>query len=254
MTTTGIIKTRREQIEQDARCDGCGATLASCKAQRGKDPAAPPWFGCCARGLLLEVPCNHQIDQSRLLGLVREIESGSVAEARPSSLDQHLSQTYSTWRYLNQGDWWQPKPPAKPVRIADMEPEWRYNATRWLLRRAPYFADRYSWGMLASGLGPLGPSGDAACDAFEAAMAELDREQEDPQRWIRGTVLYQALIAGLPGKPRTQFRLWQRARHWSPCLVRARNSAECACPTGKEPPTADVVRQLTAPVLVVSSR
>lgn len=73
-----LIRARREAIEQAAPCEGCGATLASCKANRGKDPTAPPWFGCCARGMLLDVPCAHRSDPAALRALLKEIESGQV--------------------------------------------------------------------------------------------------------------------------------------------------------------------------------
>lgn len=72
------VKARREQIQQDAPCEGCGTTLARCKAERGKDPTAPPWFGCCARGAMLSVPCNHQVSRQAVLDLLREVESGTV--------------------------------------------------------------------------------------------------------------------------------------------------------------------------------
>lgn len=78
------IPERRKQIERDAPCEGCGSTLAECEAQRGKDPTAPPWFGCCARGMFMD-PCRHEPDQVALLGLLREIESGNVR-----SLDEIL--------------------------------------------------------------------------------------------------------------------------------------------------------------------
>jgi hypothetical protein len=73
-----VVTARREQIRREARCEGCGATLESCKADRGKDPAAPPWFGCCARGLDLSTPCNHQVSSRALDALLREVESGRV--------------------------------------------------------------------------------------------------------------------------------------------------------------------------------
>ena len=72
------ITARRQQIESDSPCDGCGSSLASCQSRRGKDPTAPSWFGCCARGLDLAVPCHHVPDSRALLGLLKEIESGEV--------------------------------------------------------------------------------------------------------------------------------------------------------------------------------
>lgn len=72
-----VITERRKAIEQAAPCVGCGSTLASCKANRGKDPTAPPWFGCCARGLDMR-PCDHRPDPAALTALLKEIESGTV--------------------------------------------------------------------------------------------------------------------------------------------------------------------------------
>jgi hypothetical protein len=80
------ITERRQAIEQDAPCEGCGSTLASCKANRGKDPTAPPWFGCCARGTGL-APCSHRPDPAALAALLREIEDGIVRPLEDVLLD-----------------------------------------------------------------------------------------------------------------------------------------------------------------------
>lgn len=82
-----VITERRKAIEDDAPCEGCGSTLASCKANRGKDPTAPPWFGCCARGLLLDVPCAHRSDPAALQALLREIEDDEVRSVEQVLLD-----------------------------------------------------------------------------------------------------------------------------------------------------------------------
>ena len=74
-----VITVRRKMIEADSPCDGCGSTLESCKAQRGRDKTAPSWFGCCARGAMLDVQCKHVPDPAALLKLIKEIESGEVA-------------------------------------------------------------------------------------------------------------------------------------------------------------------------------
>ena len=81
-----LIKRRRKAIQQDSRCIGCGATLASCKSQRGKDPTAPPWFGCCAQGLDMR-PCDHRPDPGALTALLKEIESGTVRDEADALLD-----------------------------------------------------------------------------------------------------------------------------------------------------------------------
>lgn len=85
----GIITERRRAIEDDAPCVGCGATLVTCRSYRGKDPTAPPWFGCCARTTAF-LPCEHRPDTSALRELLREIESGHVR-----SLDQVLLDSVS---------------------------------------------------------------------------------------------------------------------------------------------------------------
>jgi hypothetical protein len=91
------IKARRQQIEADAPCDGCGATLATCKANQGKDPTAPPWFGCCARGLEMR-PCNHVVSRQALQDLIREIEDGEVRSVDDVLLDSVSEFPRSRWR------------------------------------------------------------------------------------------------------------------------------------------------------------
>lgn len=82
-----LIKARRKAIEDAAPCQGCGSTLASCKANRGKDPTAPPWFGCCARGTSLMGRCLHRPDPAALQVLLREIEDGAVRSVEEMLLD-----------------------------------------------------------------------------------------------------------------------------------------------------------------------
>jgi hypothetical protein len=86
-----VIKARREQIQADSPCDGCGSTLASCKANQGRDKTAPSWFGCCARGAFLDVPCEHVPDSRKLLKLLKEIESGEVASPEQVEDDELLA-------------------------------------------------------------------------------------------------------------------------------------------------------------------
>lgn len=81
-----LIAERRKAIQDAAPCVGCGSTLASCKANRGKDPTAPPWFGCCARGTAL-APCDHQPDPRALSDLLKEIETGTVRDEAQVLLD-----------------------------------------------------------------------------------------------------------------------------------------------------------------------
>jgi hypothetical protein len=81
-----VITERRKAIQDAAPCVGCRSTLASCKANRGKDPTAPPWFGCCARGTGF-VPCDHRPDPAALTALLKEIESGTVRSEEEMLLD-----------------------------------------------------------------------------------------------------------------------------------------------------------------------
>jgi hypothetical protein len=81
-----LITERRQAIEQDAPCVGCGSTRASCQANRGKDPTAPPWFGCCAMGTALG-PCQHRTDPAALIALLKEIETGEVRSLEDMLLD-----------------------------------------------------------------------------------------------------------------------------------------------------------------------
>lgn len=76
----GDIAKRLQDIQADARCVSCGATLADCEASRGKDPTAPPWFGCCARGIDASTPCHHEVSKGALAALLGEIESGAVRQ------------------------------------------------------------------------------------------------------------------------------------------------------------------------------
>ena len=92
-----LVKARRREIQENARCEGCGATLAACKAQRGKDPAAPPWFGCCARTLAM-IPCNHVIDTRAALALLKEIERGQVRSEDDVLLDSVQEFRPRRWR------------------------------------------------------------------------------------------------------------------------------------------------------------
>jgi hypothetical protein len=81
-----VIQERRKDIQESAPCVGCGATLVVCQSLRGTDPTAPPWFGCCARGMGL-APCQHTPDPAALIGLIKEIESGQVRSVEEVLLD-----------------------------------------------------------------------------------------------------------------------------------------------------------------------
>lgn len=217
--STDTISSRLRAITDDARCRGCGATRKECQRlfAESNDP-----IGCCD-------PHDHTISAAAVAALTREVESGTVAP--PKEPTPRKEPGMSWFDYLNQGQVWRPngKP---PVAIADMDQEWRYNAARWLERGAVAIGQRYSldsslW--LAVQLGsPLGPSENAA-DRIERDIerenAEIDR---DPVAWIRTTPLHQALMTGLPTKPKKLAALAERARHWSTCPART-GDGDCRC-------------------------
>lgn len=97
------------------------------------------------------------------------------------------------YAYLNQTEWWLPKPPRRPIHVADMDPQWRHNAARWLERRAVAWELEYSLGEIYA----LGSSfefmGDSVRDGFEEAQ---DQRRLDPLAWIRTTTLHRALLDG----------------------------------------------------------
>lgn len=233
-----IIAARRKAIQDGARCEGCGATLAQCKAQRGKDPSAPEWFGCCARGLALSEPCRHVPDAGALLALLTEIESGTVRTVEEATPKPPAKEGMTWSEYLDQGKQWKPEGRGL-VAIAVMDPEWRYNASRWLERHAAPFASRYSleesFDLLNLVLSPIGP-GEMSADSIQSEVERgADERRRDPVAWIRTTNLYQALVAGLPTKRKELARLAERARHYSTCPVRiapAGADAPCTCPAG----------------------
>lgn len=93
-----VVKARRIAIQEDAKCVGCGTTLSSCLANRGKDPTAPPWFGCCARGMFMK-PCDHPADQSALYALIKEVESGHVRDVEEVLLDSLTEHSQQVTRF-----------------------------------------------------------------------------------------------------------------------------------------------------------
>jgi hypothetical protein len=227
---TDLIVARRKAIEDAAPCEHCGATLAACVAQQGKDPTAPPWFGCCSRPLMADDRCRHVPSVVALRELLAEIESGyirTVEEATPKPRQQGM--TYA--EYINQGEKWQPN--GEPVvAIADMDPEWRYNASRWLERNAKAIALKYaldleSW-FVSITSSPHGPS-DTSADMIERDIHAQTAEAFGNQvAWIRTTVLYRALVAELPNGSLALDAIAELARHWSTCPVRT-GDGDCRC-------------------------
>ena len=214
---------RLRHIAQSARCEGCGATRAECDQLFKRD--APDPIGCCT-GDGGRDGCSHPIKQQAIYRLAGEIEGGELKPPKPVTTVQPHKSAY--W-LLNQGEFWWDRSGARH-RVREMQPTHRYNCLAMLERGAARTGERYSWGFLASGMGPLGPSGDAACDAFDSACDGLDRQiRRDPVAWIRTTTLWQALNAGLPGNPYKRWRLAQRARHWPDCHRRRHNRGMCTC-------------------------
>ncbi len=121
--------------------------------------------------------------------------------------------------YLRQSTKWKPRA-SKAVSISEMDDSWRYNAARWLLRRAQLAEMLYTFGELRVLGEPLPvvigeadgepievldleaslfsnrlPSeGSMAADAFDD---EIDQRTQDPEVWLKTTPLYQALVQGL---------------------------------------------------------
>lgn len=138
----------------------------------------------------------------------------------------------SLYDYFNQGEFWQPKQPSERVRIADMDLEWRYNASRWLERPAAHFADLISWAQFAALLG-FQSSGlalsDHNADCVVDSMLRNDEERErDPLAWLRSTALYRALVADLPDCSVQLDAIAERAKHWADCPVRS-GGGDCRC-------------------------
>jgi hypothetical protein len=125
----GTIAARRRKIREDAPCEYCGTTLAECRAWRGTDPTAPPWFGCCAHGLGAE-PCAHRSDPAAMQDLLDEIEAGHVRTV------EEASRPRTSVQMIGQSEWWQRKT-GEWVRIAEMSAGHRYNTAAMLLRNNP---------------------------------------------------------------------------------------------------------------------
>lgn len=205
------IAARRRKIRDDAPCEGCGATLAACVAQRGKDPTAPSWLGCCAQGTAME-RCSHRQDRRALAVLLDEIESGHVrtvveVEAEESARAEKIAARKrrattpdgtvirSTVDLLYQGTWWR-RQSGEWVRIAEMNPGHRYNTAAMLMRNAHVYARLIAIQCLDDASEHDG--GDGAQDRLDRIAYHAVRQAaEDPADVLRETTLYQALTAGL---------------------------------------------------------
>jgi hypothetical protein len=147
-----------------------------------------------------------------------------MTQAPKPEISAFEEQALTTYAYLNQGDMWIPKT-GHPMRIADMDPEWRYNASRWLEKRAEHFALQYGFGEILAAAPLLDQMSEHSQDAFDAMQGQRER---DPASWIRTTALYRALVDVLPTKRKKLAKLADRARHWPTCPART-GSGECLC-------------------------
>jgi hypothetical protein len=119
----------------------------------------------------------------------------------------HKARAY--YAYFQQGEVWVPngKP---PVQITDMDPAWRHNAARFLVRNAKAYLHRYEFGEhlaiwhgeardVTGEMVSSAPSG-AAADGVERELEDSSAARaKDPEGWIRSTPLYKALVCGLHG-------------------------------------------------------
>lgn len=223
-----VLAARRKHIEDRAECEQCGAALATCRYYAAQERERGERFplGCCGR-------CRHVERPRDVDKLLDEIATGSVRTVEeaypPPVLGPKLARPPMYW-LLRQGEWWAPLN-APMVRIVDMTDTHRLHLMRWLEGRAESLVELETWAMM---FGPQ-PSGDGACDGFEAEMGRIER---DPVGWLRQQPLYEALSRHLPtpdaGKrSRKRYgRLLRRARHYSTC-PRSRNLKDtCTCETG----------------------
>lgn len=139
------------------------------------------------------------------------------------------------YTYLSQTAVWIPRAPRDWVPIAEMDDEWRWNCAQLLVRNAAYHAGRYGWSAYMS----MADAPDEVVDWELNAAAQRERE---PQKWMRTTKLYQALVTGLPAKRRKLATLADRARHYNTCQVRtgAGEHGECTCAAGAGASAADI--------------
>lgn len=195
-----VVAGRLELIVQDAPCDSCNATWAACDEEFQRDPSAP--FGCCSA-------CRHVADPGAHSALVQEIESGTARTAdeiraeRQAEKDERAAlraahttpdgKVLTLRAKLEQGTWWRTKQ-GEWLRVAEMRERHRRNTAAMLLRGAAAYAELVAW----SELGLLaGPFGDAPKDVVDMMFREQEIRDQDPEAWMRGTVLYRALLDGI---------------------------------------------------------
>lgn len=165
-----------------------------------------------------------------------------------NTLELHRRQCVAVFYYLRQSEIWYPRRPRPPVKVAEMDKTWRYNAIRYMERRAVNLAHQSSFGeiyalsepTLRAVVGEIdgkpveaGPMfshldmmGEHAADAMEA---HADWMVHEPLAWLRSTSLILALNRGLPTKRRKLEQLAARAAHWTACPGRVDPTADCRC-------------------------
>lgn len=79
---------------------------------------------------------------------------------------------------LDQTEIWEPKD--KPIVLIDqMTPTHVRNLLRWFELRAERLKEVYITRTVLSSMGGYGPSGDAACDAFDSEFEQLERSSAE---------------------------------------------------------------------------
>lgn len=79
---------------------------------------------------------------------------------------------------LDQTEVWEPKD--QPLVLIDrMTPIHVRNLLRWFERRAEKLKEVYITRMVLSSMGGYGPSGEAACDAFDSEFEQLERSSAE---------------------------------------------------------------------------
>ena len=131
-TLIEVIAARRKHLQDEAECAYCGTTLTDCKAERGKDPTAPPWFGCCAHGMGME-PCSHSVSSAALSDLLDEIASGHVRTVEEMLADRRPATERD---YFAQKTWWRNRA-GEFIKVSEMSQGHRYNSAAMLMRNNP---------------------------------------------------------------------------------------------------------------------
>lgn len=163
-------------------------------------------------------------------------------------LERYRRQCMSTFSYLRQGEIWIPRRPRPPIRIAEMDKPWRFNAVRFMERRAASLAVQCQFGEIywmgqpvgreVAGetdgkpvfRGPVLTHFDLMSDSAMDAMDEYaDHMMRDPLGWLRETTLIRALAKDLPKRKSKLEKLAARASHWSACPGRVDPTADCRC-------------------------